>query len=286
MATQIIENGSVAANITYSRIGAPKKNPRTIENGGIGETRWKSRMPDSLALPTDEPTCDATHHSQDHDLQRHQPAERLAAAQAVVLIPQQHDAQRDHHHHRDRRQQLDPSESRPRVLDQNRVVEPEGQPVHRFATPAVELVGAMWSFGDLFAHHPSLIAAGVTGLSRYSVQEGRSRTQIDRSAIDHENREVKRAAASPLPHSREERDQAVARISVAKRAETAARCDLTVPVLEDALPIRPGKARGSRPSPEAPTLTPSILESTEGRLFRQKDFDPPFRAPFRGPPDF
>jgi hypothetical protein len=52
-------NGSVAANSTYSRIGAPKKNPMAIQSGGSGETRWKSMMPDSRTPPTDPLICAA-----------------------------------------------------------------------------------------------------------------------------------------------------------------------------------------------------------------------------------
>ena len=37
--------------------GAPKKNPSVTASGESGETRWKSRMPDSRAPPTAAETC-------------------------------------------------------------------------------------------------------------------------------------------------------------------------------------------------------------------------------------
>src|SRR4051794_27872448 len=68
-------------------------------------------------------------------------------------------------------------------------------------------------------------------------------------------REARRAAASPLPPL-SGRDQAVVRISVAKGAETAARCDLTVPVLGDTNPTnREGAGAATRragPPPSRP----------------------------------
>ncbi len=58
-AMQTARKGRVAANSRYSRIGATKKKPSVSSVGVIGETRWKSRMPEARAPLTDPLTWPA-----------------------------------------------------------------------------------------------------------------------------------------------------------------------------------------------------------------------------------
>ena len=59
MKTQIKENGRVAANIRYSRIEPPEEEPQRHRQRRHRRDPVEVEDADSLALPTDEPICDA-----------------------------------------------------------------------------------------------------------------------------------------------------------------------------------------------------------------------------------
>ena len=118
------------AKSTYSRIGAPKKKPSVSSVGVRGETRWKSRMPETLARADGRADLRGPHHDQDDALENQQHIRtRPRSQERVELIARPGDAHAEHEHDHDRRAQRLPAQPRPDVLDEDRIVEPVTEPV-------------------------------------------------------------------------------------------------------------------------------------------------------------